>query len=156
MGQKRFDEAIALVKQAELDDPRNESYDATLDMLNKERVYGKREQELRAKLAKSPYDVQLNLDLARLLQDEGKYPELNDRLRTAAGLTNWSHQAMTGIIQYYVDTVHNPDAAIAFLEVRARIDPKAGELIYYLSALEARTMRSNISRRPWRPAVRMP
>ena len=137
MDQKRFDEAIAMVQQAELDDPRNEAYGPILSLLNEAKVYGKREQELRAALAKSPYDVQLNLDIARLLQDEGKFPELNDRLRTAAGLTNWSHDAMAGIIQYYVDKVHNPDAAIAFLEARAKIDPTAGELVYSLAALDA-------------------
>jgi tetratricopeptide (TPR) repeat protein len=137
MDQKRFDEAIAMVQQAELDDPRNESYGPILNMLNEARVYGRREQELRAELAKSPYDVQMNLDLAALLQDEGKFPELNDRLRTLAGLTNWSHDAMAGVIQYYVNTAHNPDAAIAFLEARARIDPNSGELIYSLAALEA-------------------
>jgi tetratricopeptide (TPR) repeat protein len=137
LDQKRFDEAVAVVQQAELDDPRNEAYGSMLDMLDKARVYGKREQELRASLAKSPYDVAINLDLARVFQDEGKFPELNDRLRTAAGLTNWSHDAMAGIIQYYVDTVRNPDAAIAFLEARAKIDPKASELIYSLAALDS-------------------
>jgi len=137
MDQKRFDEAVAMVQQAESDDPRNEAYGPMLDWLNEARTYGKRERELCAELAKSPYDVQINLDLARLLQDEGKFPELNDRLRTAAGLTNWSHDAMAGIIQYYVDKAHNPDAAIAFLEARARIDPKESELIYSLAALDS-------------------
>ena len=137
LDQKRFDEAIAVVQQAELDDPRNEAYASMLDLVNESKVYGVREQELRADLAKSPYDVQLNLDLARLLQDEGKFSELNDRLRTVAGLTNWSHDGIAGIIQYYVDTVHNPEAAIAFLEVRATIDPKADKLIYALAALDA-------------------
>jgi tetratricopeptide (TPR) repeat protein len=135
--QKRFDEAIALVQQAEVDDPRNESYGPILNWLNEARVYGQREQELRAELAKSPYDVALNLNLAELLQDEGKFPELNDRLRIVAGLTNWSHNAMSGVIQYYVDKMHNPEAAIAFLEARAKIDPTAGELIYSLAALDA-------------------
>jgi tetratricopeptide (TPR) repeat protein len=137
MDQRRFDEAVATVQQAELDDPRNEAYGPMLDVVNEARTYGKREQELRAALAKSPQDVQINLDLARLLQDEGKFPELDDRLRTAASLTNWSHEAMVGIIQYYVDQMHNPEAAIAFLEARARIDPKAGELIYSLAALDS-------------------
>ena len=137
MDQKRFDEAIAVVQQAEMDDPRNEAYDPMVTMLNEAKTYSRREQELRAELAKSPYDVDLNLKLARLLQDEGKFPELDDRLRMAAGLTNWSHDAMAGVIQYYVDTVHNPDAAIAFLEARAKIDPKAGELIYSLAALDS-------------------
>jgi len=135
--QKRFDEAIAVVQQAELDDPRNEAYAPIVDWLKETRLYDQREQKLRADLAKSPYDVQLNLDIAELLQDEGKYPELNDRLRIAAGLTNWSHDDMAGVIQYYVDKVHNPDAAIAFLEARAKIDPKASELIYSLAALHA-------------------
>jgi tetratricopeptide (TPR) repeat protein len=137
MDQQRFDEAIAIVQQAELDDPRNESYGPILTLLNETRVYGQREHELRAELAKSPYDVGLNLDLAKLLQDEGKFSELDDRMRTLAGLTNWSHDAMAGVFQYYVDTVHNPDAMIAFLEARAKIDPTAGELIYSLAALDS-------------------
>ena len=50
---------------------------------------------------------------------------------------------MAGIIQYYVDQVHNPDAAIAFLEERAKIDPNAGELIYSLAALDASVNRND-------------
>jgi tetratricopeptide (TPR) repeat protein len=145
MDQKRFDEAIAMVQQAELDDPRNDTYGPMMNLLNEAKTYSRREQELRAELAKSPYDVDLNLDLARLLQDEGKFPELNDRLRMVAGLTNWTHDAMAGVIQYYVDTAHNPDAAIAFLEARAKIDPKAGELIYSLAALDSSVGRKDDS-----------
>jgi tetratricopeptide (TPR) repeat protein len=137
LDQKRFDEAIAVVRQAELDDPRNEAYASMFSLLNEARVYGQRELELRAELAKSPYDLSLNLDLARLLQDEGKFPELDDRLRTVAGLTNWTDDGMKPIIQYYAEQVHNPAAAIAFLETRARIDPKDSPLIYGLAALHA-------------------
>lgn len=135
--QGRYDEAIAVIKQAEVDDPRNDTYGPILDWLSAQQVYGQREKELRAELAKSPNDVQVNLDLARLLETEGKFQELDDRMRFIAGLTNWSHEGMADIIQYYVNKVHNPDAAIAFLEARATIDPKAGELIYSLAALHA-------------------
>jgi tetratricopeptide (TPR) repeat protein len=137
MDQRRFDEALAIVQQARLDDPRNESYGQMLEMLNDAKTFGQREDELRTQLASSPYDVNLNLNLAALFQDEGKLDELNDRMRMIAGLTNWDHEGMAGIVQYYVDQVHNPNAAIAFLEARAQIDPKAGELIYSLAALEA-------------------
>ena len=137
LDQQRFDEAVAVVEQGEIDDPRNDSYPALLDWLTKQRIFGKREKELDAQLAKNPYDVQLNLDLARIYQDEGKYPELNDRLRNVAGLTNWDHEGMADIVRYYVDTAHNTDAAIAFLEARAKIDPTASELIYSLAALHA-------------------
>jgi tetratricopeptide (TPR) repeat protein len=133
----RYDEAITVIQQAEQDDPRNEAYNPLLDELLKERVYYNREQELRAALAKSPSDMQLNLDFARLLQQEGRFQELEDRLRVVAGMNNWSHDAMAGIIQYYVNEAHNPQAAIAFLESRAKIDPKASELIYTLAALHA-------------------
>jgi len=102
------------------------------------KMFGSEEEDLRAKLAKSPYDVDLNLDFASLLQDESKFDELNQRLRIAAGLTNWSREAMSGVVQYYVDKVHNPEAAIAFLEARAEIDPKASEVIYNLAALHAK------------------
>jgi len=71
------------------------------------------------------------------LQDEGKFSEVNDRLRTAAGLTNWSYEAMGGVIQYYMDRMHNPDAAIAFVEARVKIDPKDDKMLYGLAALHA-------------------
>jgi len=135
--QTRYDEAVAVIQQAQLADPRNDNYGPVLDSLIKMRIYGKREIELRAKLAQAPSDIQLNLEFARLLQDEGRLTELNDRMRVVAGLNNWSHEAMAGIIQYYITEAHNPDAAIAFLEARAKIDPKASELIYTLAALHA-------------------
>jgi tetratricopeptide (TPR) repeat protein len=137
MDQQHFDEAVAVVKQAMLDDPRNDAYPDLLKNVNQVRVYGQREKELRSELAKSPYDVQLNLDLARLLQDEGKLAEVNERLQEVAGLTNWDHEGMADIVQYYVGQAHNPQAAIAFLEARAKIDPKADQMIYSLAAIEA-------------------
>jgi tetratricopeptide (TPR) repeat protein len=135
--QKRFDEAISLIKQAQVDDPRNEIYFPLLEAIDGAKKLEARETELRAELKQSPNDAQLNLQLARVLEDEGKMAELNDRMRFTAGLTNWSHDAMAEIVQYYVEKVHNPDAAIAFLEARAKIDPKASELIYSLAALHA-------------------
>jgi tetratricopeptide (TPR) repeat protein len=135
--QERFDDAIALLKQAQADDPRNEAYDALLVWITEAKTFGTQEKEIRAELKQSPNDAQLNLQLARVLQNEGKLAELNDRLRFAAGLTNWDHDSMAEIVQYYVDKVHNPDAAIAFLEKRAQIDPKGSELIYNLASLHA-------------------
>jgi tetratricopeptide (TPR) repeat protein len=143
MDQKRFDDAVAMVQQAQLDDPRNDGYTGLLKMVNEVRAYGRREKEMRTELAKSPYDVQLNLDLARLLQDEGKLSEVNERLQSVAGLTNWSHEAMAGIVQYYVDQAHNPEAAIAFLAARAKIDPSAYQLVYTLAALDASAGHNN-------------
>jgi tetratricopeptide (TPR) repeat protein len=125
------------VQQAEIDDPRNDAYAPLLDYIQQTQTLTQRDDELRAALAKSPYDVNLNLDLAKLLQAEGRYDELNDRLRMAAGLTNWTHDAMADVIQYYVSQVNNPNAAIAFLEARAKIDPSSGELVYSLAALDA-------------------
>jgi tetratricopeptide (TPR) repeat protein len=137
LDEKRYDEAITLVEQGSQDDPRNDFYDTMLVSLKTQKLYGQREDEVRAELAKSPYDVQLNTELARLLQDEGKYIELKDRMRTLAGLTNWTHDAMADLIGYYVKTVNNPDAAIAFLQERVKIDPSSGELDYTLATLEA-------------------
>ena len=137
---QRFDEAIALIRQAEIDDPRNETYGPMLNGIVLGKQLRDREKDLRAKLAqtaKSPYDVDLNLQLAAVLQDEGKLPEVNDRLKFIAGLTNWDRPGMAGVVEYYVGREHNPDAAIAFLEERARIEPKASEMIYSLAALHA-------------------
>jgi len=135
--QKRYDEALAVAQTAADADPANEQFYYTIEALKAAKLFGKREVELRDQLAKAPYDVSLNLELARLLQDEGKLTELNDRLRTAAGLTNWSHDDMSGVIEYYVNKVHNIEAAIAFLEARAKIDPKSAEMIYNLAAFHA-------------------
>ncbi|MCE0498111.1 MAG: DUF2723 domain-containing protein [Methylacidiphilales bacterium] len=134
---ERYDEALAVVKQAELDDPRNETYSDLLEEITLSQTFGTGEKELRNQLAKSPYDVRLNLDLARILEDEGKFPEVKDILRSAAGLTNWSRDDMGDVVRYYVDTVHDPSAAIAFLEARVKIDPKASEVAYYLAGLNA-------------------
>jgi hypothetical protein len=138
--QSRFDEGIAVEEQAESDDPRNESYQPMLDWLRVGKTFHQQEQVVRGQLgqtAKSAYDVELNLRLATILQQEGKLDELNNQLRFVAGLTNWDRAAMAGIVQYYVDQAHNPAAAIAFLEVRAKIDPKASEMVYSLAALHA-------------------
>jgi len=141
--QKRFDEAIAIVKQAQLDDPNNEAYAPMLAWVEEVQNLERHEKELRDQLAKSPYDVSLNLQLARILQDEGKFDELLARLRIAAGLANWDHEAIADVIQYYVEKVHNPAAAIAFLETRVQIDPKASELVYSLAALHALVRHNN-------------
>ena len=135
--QGRFDEALAVVQQAQQDDPRNEYYDVLLAWVQVGQKFGERDKKLRAELSNKAYDVQLNLELARVLENEGKLDELNERLRFAAGLTNWSREDMGGVVQYYVDQVHNPEAAIAFLEARAKIDPKASEMVYSLAALHA-------------------
>ncbi len=135
--EQRYDEAIAAVKQALVEDPRNENYTPILTWLSEAQVFDSREQELRNKLAKSPYDVPLNLDLARLLEDEGKFPEVAQRLQMVAGMTNWTRDAMTEVVRYYVDRAHHPDAALAFMEARAKIEPTSGELIYSIAALHA-------------------
>ena len=137
---QRFDEAIALIQKAERDDPRNETYGPMLDGIVLGKQLSTREQDLRAKLGrtpKSPYDVDLNLQLARVLQDEGKFPELDDRMKFLAGLTNWDRPGMAAVVEYYVSHEHNPDAAIAFLAERAKIEPQASEMIYSLAALHA-------------------
>jgi tetratricopeptide (TPR) repeat protein len=138
--QDRFDEAIAVVRQAELDDPRTETYPPILDGLMEGKTLAGQEKDVRAQLGKtpkSPYDVDLNLQLARVLQAEGKFPELNQRLGFIAGLTNWDRAGLAGVVEYYVNRAGNPDAAIAFLEARAKIDPKADQMVYSLAALHA-------------------
>ena len=138
--------------------PRNETYSSHSRLARRgARLRPAREGAARASWPSRPTTCELNLDLAELLQDEGKFPELNDRMRTVAGLTNWSHEAMAGIVQYYRRPGAQPDAAIAFLEARAKIDPKAGELIYSLAALDAsvgrqgrRAQISRPSRGHWR------
>ena len=55
LDQERFDEAIALVTQGQLDDPRNDVYDTMLTMLKQAKVNAAREKELLGQLAKNPY-----------------------------------------------------------------------------------------------------
>ena len=135
--QQRFDEALAVIQKAEVDDPRNDAFTGIEAFVTESRVSGKREIELKAQLAKNPYDIDLNLELGRLYQVEGKFPQLNDTLRTVAGLTNWSDESMGPIVQYYVEDVHNYDAAIAFIEARSRVDTKDPKLFFELAALHA-------------------
>ena len=140
---EQFEAAIALLKQAQLDDPRNELYADLLEEDIQHQGWAAQEKKLRADLAKSPYDISINLQLARILEDEAKYPEVESRLRTAATLTNWDHDQMADVVQYYVDKAHNPVAAIAFLEERAKIEPKNSKLVYSLAALDASIGRAN-------------
>lgn len=135
--QQRFDEALSVAQLAVEADPASDHFATMIDSLKAAKFFGQREADLRRQLAKSPYDVHLNLDLAEVLNDEGKFDELKDRLRTVAGMTNFSHEELSSVIQYYVDKAHNLEAAIAFLEARAKIDPKASHLVYNLAALHA-------------------
>ena len=68
------------------------------------------EKTLRDRLALSPYDLAVNLQLARVLQQEGRTVDLEQRLRTAAALTNWEHDQMAAEVQYYVEGVHDMPA----------------------------------------------
>jgi Tfp pilus assembly protein PilF len=133
----RYDEAINVVQQAQADDPRSDNYGDLLTYVVASKSFGQREKELRGQLAQAPYDVKLNLDLARLLEDEGDFPGAYNSLRIAAGLTNWNREDMGDVVRYYMDEVHDPGAAIAFLEARVKIDPKASEVVYYLASLYA-------------------
>jgi len=136
LDQHRFDEALAMIKQAQIDDPRNDFYADLLDEVSRQKNWAAQEKKLRETLAISPYDLSVNLELAKLLQDEGKTDEVTDRLRTAAALTNWDHDQMVDVVQYYVEQAHNTPAAIAFLQQRAKMDPHDSKLVYSLAALE--------------------
>ncbi len=133
--QGRYDEAIALLRQAQLDDPRSESYGDVLADDERRRDAAGQEKALRRELALSPYDLAANLRLARVLQQEGRENEAEQRLRTAAALTNWEHDQLAGEIQYYLDEVRDIPAAIALLQERAKYD-RDSKLVYSLAALE--------------------
>lgn len=142
--QQRYDEAIAVIRQAMADDPRNESYDSLLTWAEQTKALVGVESKLHSQLKENPDDIQLNLSLAKVLQDQGKFDELNERMKFIGGIgTNWDRAAMSDVVHYYVDVVHNPGAAIAFLEKRAEMDPTQGELIYNLSVLYSRVGRKD-------------
>jgi tetratricopeptide (TPR) repeat protein len=141
--QQRFDEALAMLRQAQLDDPRNDLYADLVTEVQRQEAWAAQEKKLRSDLAISPYDLSANLQLAKLLQEEGKTAEVTDRLRTAAALTNWDHDQMVGVVQYYVEEAHNTPAAIAFLQQRAKFDPSDSKLIYSLAALEGSVNRAD-------------
>jgi len=128
---------MTVIHQAELDDPRNDAFPNIETSLQQSQAYGDREKDLKDSLARNPYDIDLNVQLAQLYEAEEKYPQVNDTLRTVAGLTNWSDQTMGPIIQYYVDEAHNFNAAIAFIEARTRVDAKDPKLFFELAALHA-------------------
>jgi len=120
---QRYDEAVEIAQQAYDADPFNSGFLDVIAWLKASKIYGKQEGDLKTKLQTSPYDLGINLQLARVYQEQGRYDELRERLNVAAGLTNWTQPAMADLVRYYVDTVHNPMAAIAFLEARAKVTP---------------------------------
>ncbi|HEX4140512.1 MAG TPA: DUF2723 domain-containing protein [Candidatus Methylacidiphilales bacterium] len=140
--QGRFDDAMAVIQQAQVDDPRNDAFPAIQTSIEQSRAYGDAEKALKGDLAKNPYDVDLNLKLARLYENEAKYPQLNDTLRNLAGLTNWNHDTMAPVIGYFVQG-HNYDAAIAFVDARSRIDTTNSKLFYDLAVLHAMQSQSD-------------
>jgi tetratricopeptide (TPR) repeat protein len=136
MDQGRYDEAITVIEQAMNDDPRNDEFPAIRESVRQARAYGEAEKDAKDKLALDPTNVDLNRDLAQLYQEEGKFDEVNDKLRYLATLTNWNHDTMAPVIGYYVEA-HNYGAAIAFVEARSRIDPANSKLFYDLAVLHA-------------------
>jgi tetratricopeptide (TPR) repeat protein/lipid-A-disaccharide synthase-like uncharacterized protein len=153
MSQHRFAEAVAIVQQAMVDDPRNDAYEPMLNSMLAARVTGEREDELKEKLAKAPYDIDLNLDMARTQELAGKQAEVADRMRSVAGMTNWNHDTMAPIVQYFVEQAHDLDAAAAFLEVRARIDPRDDRLVYSVAAIHAQMNRKEDALRELQQAI---
>ena len=156
--QGRYDEAIALMRQARRTIRATRSSPTCWTRTRTSSRRPARRRKLRAQLATSPYDLALNLQLARALQEEGKTDEVAERLRIAAALTNWNHDEMAGVVQYYVDEVHDVPAAIAFLQVRAKLEPKNSKLVYSLAALEASLDRADdavrdLARPPRRPTA---
>jgi tetratricopeptide (TPR) repeat protein len=135
--QERFDDALAVIQQAEIDDPRNDAFRDIDTFVTQSKAYGEREKDVKDKLNKNPYDVDVNLDLAQIYQAEGKFPQLDDTLRRTAALTNWTDTSMARVIEYYVDEVHNYNAAIAFVEARSHVDAKDPKLFFELAALHA-------------------
>ena len=154
--QQRFAEALALMRQAVQDDPRNDVFPDVVTEDEEKQAASDKEKRLRAEIATSPYNLALNLQLARALQEQGKTAEVADRLRTAAALTNWDHDQMAGVVQYYVEQANDVPAAIAFLQVRAKIEPKNSQLIYSLAALEASLDRSDDALRDLASAAQAP
>jgi tetratricopeptide (TPR) repeat protein len=134
--QGRFTEAMDVIKQAEQDDPRNDAFTGIEYSLVQAQAYGDAEKKLKEKLDKDPYNVDLNLKIGALYQAEAKFGELDQTMRTLAGLTNWNHDTMAPILGYYVEA-HDYDAAIAFVEARSKIEPKNSRLFYELAVLHA-------------------
>ncbi len=140
--QNRYDDAIALLRQAQLDDPRNEAYADSLAEDERKRDAAAQEKTLRAQLALSPYDLAANLRLARVLQQQGRERDVEQRLRSAAGLPNWQHDQLASEVEYYVDEIHDVPAAIALLQERAKYDHDS-KLVYSLAALEGSVGRAD-------------
>ena len=153
--QERYDDAIALLRQAQLDDPRNEAYAASLADDERKRDAAAQEKTLRAQLALSPYDLAAGLRLARVLQQEGRETDAEQRLRTAAALPNWEHDQLSGEVQYYVDEVHDLPAAIALLQERKKYDHDS-KLVYSLAALEGSIGRADDAVRDLATAAEAP
>jgi tetratricopeptide (TPR) repeat protein len=132
----RFEEAMAVVQQAEAADPRNDAFPSFQSNIEQAQAFGGAEIDLKNQLARNPYDIDLNVKLGELYQQEGKYSQLNDSLRNLAGLTNWNHDTMAPLLGYYVRE-RNLDAAIAFVDARSKIEPGNSQLVYEIAALHA-------------------
>ena len=133
--QQRYDEALALLRQAQLDDPRNENYAGVIAEVQTQQSLAAQEKKLREALTTAPQDLSATLQLVRVLQAEGKTDEVADRLKSAAALTNWDHDQLADTVQYLVNEAHDTPAAVAFLRERVKFDHDS-KLIYSLAAIE--------------------
>jgi hypothetical protein len=140
--QQRYDEALALLRQAQLDDPRNESYAGLIAEVQARQSLAAQEKKLRDALAAAPQDLSATLQLVRVLQAEGKTDEVADRLKSAAALPNWDHDQLADTVQYLVNDAHDTGAAVAFLKERVKFDHDS-KLVYSLAAIEGSAGNAN-------------
>ena len=99
LDQKRFQEALAVVQQAEADDPRNDYFANLEETITQQRASGEREKELKAQLAQNPYEVDLNLELGAALPGRGK---ISGTQRHAA------HRRQPDQLERRIDGAHHP------------------------------------------------
>jgi tetratricopeptide (TPR) repeat protein len=135
LDQGRYDEALALLRQAQLDDPRNEGYTDLIAEVLQAQSFAGQEKKLRADLAGAPHDLSATLQLVKVLQQEGKTDEVADRLKSAAALTNWTHDQLADTVEFLVNQAHNSAGAVAFLKERVKFDHD-NKLAYSLAAIE--------------------
>ena len=135
LDQNRYDEALALLRQAQIDDPRNEGYADLIDEVQARQLQAAQEKTLRAELATAPNDLAATLQLVKVLQAEGKTVEVIARLKLAAAFPNWTHDQMADLVEYLTGEAHDLPAVIAFLRERVKYDHDS-KLVYSLAALE--------------------
>lgn len=132
----RFDDAEAILKKSIALDPRNDMYFKMLDNVQKERDASNALEEVHKELAKTPNDVSLREREVELLGNRHNQVEFLKALEKIVSYKELPHEMFVQYLKVLTDAGFL-DNALKLMEIRLKVDPKNGDLLFNYSGLAA-------------------